>query len=120
MTRPDTISATELAALLEADAAPSILDVLPADDWRRCRLPRASNACVFAVGFVADVEALAPDRATPLVVYGAGEPAHDAIMAAEKLDRAGYLDVRVLAGGLARWQAEGRPVAGEAGVPDPA
>jgi len=40
MTRPDIISATDLAALLEADAAPSIIDVLPADHWRRCRLPR--------------------------------------------------------------------------------
>lgn len=119
MTRPIAMSATELAALMTADAAPLILDVLPSGHWERCHLPRAVNACVYEVGFLDAVARLAPDPATPMVLYGAGEPAQDAVMAAGKLERAGYMDVRVLAGGLAQWHADGRALDGAVGVPAP-
>ncbi len=114
-----TISASELDALLASDAPPVLVDLMPEAVWQACRLPGAHNACVYEVGFAENVITLVPDRASPLVLYGAGETAHDADAAAAKLLRRGYDDVRILTGGLAAWHGEGRAVEGTHGAPPP-
>jgi len=113
------LTPADLAALRGGDDAPVVLDVLPEAVFAARHLPDARNACVYEVVFGERVGELVPDRATPLVVYGAGEPHHDAAMAAEKLQRLGYTRVRVLAGGVAAWHAAGMPLAGERAAPLP-
>jgi polyisoprenoid-binding protein YceI len=94
-----------------------LVDVLPAEQFRLSRLPRARNACVFEVAFADNVRSLAPDPQTPIVVYGHGGHSRDADVAADKLERLGYRNVRVLAGGRLAWRAASLPLEGEQAVP---
>jgi len=75
-------------------------------------VPGYLQACVYEFGFVEAVRALVPDLDTPVIVYGAGQPSLDSEVAAEKLSRAGYLRIADFRGGLAEWQATGRPIDG--------
>jgi polyisoprenoid-binding protein YceI len=81
-------------------------------------LPGARNACVYEVVFLNGITGLAPDQATPLVLYDDTGITMAAVTAQEKLLAAGYRDVRVLTGGLAGWYAAGFPVE-QAGAPLP-
>src|SRR5437879_12352466 len=58
---------------------------------------------------------LVPARATPLVVCD--EDGRLAALALPTLGEMGYTDVRVLAGGLTAWRAEGRPLIEGINVP---
>jgi len=63
------------------------------------------------------IEALAPDRDQPILVYCAGGVR--SVLAARSLAELGYRAVRSLAGGFAAWRAAGRPIAaadGEGGL----
>ena len=89
-----------------------IIDTLPKELFEKRRLPGAQNACVFQVGFLSEVEAIAPDRDREVVLYGSSSVSHDSVTAAEKLVRVGYSKVFVLSGGLAAWREAGYPLAG--------
>jgi len=89
-----------------------ILDILPPEHFEARHIPGARNACVYEVKFLDQVAALAPDRKTPIILYGAGEGSLDAVTAAGKLHRAGYEDIAILQGGLPAWKAEGNPLEG--------
>ena len=91
-----------------------ILDVLPPEHFAARRIPGARNACVYEVNFLEQVAALAPDKKTPIILYGAGEGSLDAVTAAGKLHRAGYEDIAILQGGLPAWEAEGNSLEGTA------
>ena len=52
------------------------------------------------------------------MVYGHGEDSRDAVVAAEKLQRMGYHDIRVLTAGKLGWHAAGLPLEGSEPVPD--
>lgn len=101
----------DVKAALES-GRPMILDVLPPEHFEARHIPGARNACVYEVTFLEQVKALGPDKAAPIIVYGAGEGSLDAVTAAGKLHRAGYVDVAVLHGGLPGWEAEGNPLEG--------
>ena len=58
------------------------------------------------------MRALVPDMAAPLLVYGAGGSL-DSAVAAEKLQREGYTDISLFAGGLEAWRKAGLPLEGE-------
>lgn len=90
-----------------------LLDVLPRSRYQQVHLPGARQVCVFEVTFLQQVAELCRDKNAAIVVYGASGRTHDAITAADKLLRAGYTRVSVLAGGLAGWQEAGYPVAGD-------
>ncbi len=97
-----------------------LVDVLIPEHFIRRHIPGAKNACVYQVVFLDTMAGLVPDKATPIIVYGAGEGSHDARVAAEKLIRAGYADVSAFPGGLAAWAEAGHALEGEAaGVFDP-
>jgi len=113
-----TITCQELNERLAGGDSPLVIDVLPPEVYGTRHLPGASNACVYEVVFLEGVAGLAPDPATPLVLYDATGMTMAAATAREKLLAAGYRDVRVLAGGLAGWCAAGYPVE-EAGAPLP-
>lgn len=107
-----------LDALLASPAAPVILDVRLPADFAETHLPGAVGACVYEVTFPQRAAELAPDKARPLVVYGAAQASLESAEAAAKLARLGYAAVHDFRGGLAAWRAAGRPV--EAGTPAPA
>ena len=90
-----------------------IIDTLTNDHYTKVHLPNAINACVFEVTFLDQIAALAPDKDDWIILYGSSEKSMDAAVAAEKLIRSGYGQVRVLEGGLALWREEGHPLEGK-------
>jgi polyisoprenoid-binding protein YceI len=101
------ITAAELRAQLQGATPPLLLDVLPDEEFRAARLPGAKNACVYNVTFLDDVQKLAPDRGSALVVYGSRAGNLASATAAEKLLAAGYTRVADFRGGLEEWRAAG-------------
>ncbi len=69
---------------------------------------------MFQVSFLDDLTIAGPDKQVQIVVYGASQRGQDAIMALEKLDRAGYANASFLTGGLEAWCGAGYDLEGEA------
>ena len=89
-----------------------LLNILPAELHARVHIPGSKQACVFERAFPELMEKLAPDPATPILVYGAGASL-DAAVATAKLLGLGYLNVRMWPGGLKTWRSAGLPLEGE-------
>ncbi|MCU0571597.1 MAG: YceI family protein [Syntrophobacteraceae bacterium] len=104
----------ELEEWLEEKRDLIIVDTLTEEQFRRIHLPRAVNACVYQVTFLERMASLVPDHGRTVVVYGSSERSLDALVAAEKLVRAGYRHVFAMAGGLRSWREMGGRVEGEA------
>lgn len=102
-----TITCQELSKQLADGDSLIVIDVLPPEIYAIRHLPGASNACVYEMAFLNGVAELAPDLATPLVLYDASGTTMTAVIAREKLLAAGYRNVRVLTGGLDGWIAAG-------------
>jgi rhodanese-related sulfurtransferase len=111
------IDAKTLRAAMAHDSAPAILDVRLADDFAAGHIPGSKNNCVFEVAFDGRMTGIMPDKSAPVVVTGACEGSHEAPMAAEKLERLGYADVRILDGGLSEWIAAGGTAEATAPLP---
>jgi rhodanese-related sulfurtransferase len=107
-----TITCQDLNKRLADGETLRIIDVLPPEVYAARHLPGACNACVYEMVFLEGVAGLAPDSATPIVLYDASGTTMAAATAREKLLAAGYRDVRVLTGGLAGWAAAGFAVEG--------
>lgn len=107
------VSINELNTRLIAGSAVLLLDVLPESRFQQVHLPGARQACVFEVTFLQQVAELTDDKNSEIFVYGASAQTHDAVTAADKLQRHGYARVSVLDGGLAGWQEAGFPLEGE-------
>jgi len=105
-----TITCQELNKRLADNESPLIIDVLPPEVYAGRHLPGACNACVYEMVFLDGVAGLAPDPATPIVLYDDSGTTRAAATAREKLLAAGYRDVQVLSGGLAGWSAAGYQV----------
>jgi rhodanese-related sulfurtransferase len=105
-----TISCAELHRRIDSGDGPLVIDVLPPEIFAGRHLPGACNACVYEVVFLEGVARLAPDPATPLVLYDASGTTRAATTAREKLLAAGYRNVLILAGGLDGWAAAGYPL----------
>ncbi len=107
------VTAGDLKALLTEKPEMVLVDLLSPEHYARRHIPGAQNACVFQVSFLDDLAVVAPDKQVPVVVYGASIRSHDAAMAIEKLDRAGYEHVSFLKGGLEAWRGAGYELEGE-------
>ena len=107
MAMVSNISAGDLKSLLDSGSPVCLIDVLPPEYYGECHIPGANNACVYEMVFLENLTNIVSDRDAPLVVYGASANSREASVAVEKLRRAGYREVRELAGGLAAWQAAG-------------
>ena len=105
-----TITRAELKELLDGTAAPAVIDVTPAEYYEAAHIPGARNCCVYEVTFADQAAAAVPDKARPLVVYGSSICSLASTTAAEKLERAGYGEVRDYRGGIEDWLAGGLPV----------
>lgn len=108
------ITSRELEEWLEEKRDLILVDTLTEEQFRRIHLPRAVNACVYQVTFLERMASLVPDQGRTVVVYGSSERSLDALVAAEKLVRAGYRHVLAMAGGLRSWREMGGRVEGEA------
>jgi len=96
-----------------------LIDTLPNDHFRRVHLPNSSNACVYEVTFMDQIEAITKDKNAEIVLYGSGPRSMDALAAAEKLGQNGYRHIHVLGGGIEAWRSAGLAPEGEAvGDPD--
>ena len=105
-----TITCTELRNRMEEGFAPTLLDVLPPEEFALRHIPGAMNACVYEVAFLQNVHTLTPDQGATLIVYDATGQTRAAELARERLLADGYRQVARLAGGLAAWEAAGYPV----------
>ncbi len=103
-----TVTCAEVKRRVQEGAV--LLDVLTPEEYSRCHLPGALNACIYEVAFPEAAEKLLPDRSVPIVVYDATGTTRTAPLARERLLAMGYRDVSVLEGGLAAWRAAGNPL----------
>lgn len=106
-------------AEMMASPAGILIDARLEDDYAAGHLPGALNNCVFEVAFLERMAGNAPDKASTVMVYGAGPDSHEARMAADKLLRAGYTDVREFRDGIEGWVAAGNPIEGSNDGPNP-
>jgi len=93
----------------------SLVDVLLPEDFACRRIAGAGNACVYEMVFLERIAECVPDRDRAVVVYDDSGTTRAARTAKEKLERAGYLNVAILEGGLHAWQEAGFAV--ESGTP---
>ena len=114
-----TITAPELKALIEAKAPITLLHVLPDEHFAQQHLPGAVNACVYEMAFLSSVAELIPEKASSVVVYGAGDPSLDSSVAVEKLRSAGYTQVSDFRGGLTEWTRQGFAIEGHGLTSEP-
>lgn len=117
-----TIRPAELAESLQRGDRPQLICTLPEEYFHRVRIAGSGNACVYQVTFLDQVSAIIDNPGAPLVVYGSGPASQDSLVAAAKLQQAGYTNVRVLEGGIEAWREAGLPLEGDAVSvrPDPA
>jgi polyisoprenoid-binding protein YceI len=111
--KQNRVTARDLKALLAEKPEMVLMDLLSPEHFTGRHIPGARNACVFQVSFLDDLAVAVPDKHVPMVVYGAGIRSRDAVMALEKLDRAGYTHVSFLEGGLEAWCTAGYELEGE-------
>lgn len=97
-----------------------LIDTLTPDHFEKVHLPGANNACVFEVTFSDQVSAITTDQQADIVLYGASSRSMEAEVAAEKLQRAGYVNLHILDGGIEAWLASGYLLEGSSADTPPA
>lgn len=107
-----------LKSLIASGEPHVLLHVLPEEVHAARRIPGSANACVYEMVFVDRVRELVASANSRIVVYGAGDGAHDAGVAVAKLRAAGFSHVTELNGGIAAWLAAGYPVEGHGWLPE--
>src|SRR5947199_10244709 len=100
------IAPAELARLTQSSTPHALLDLREKAAFERGHIYRATSLPRRLVEF--RLPALVPARATPLVV--SDEDGRLAALTLPTRGEIGYTDVRLLAGGLAGWRSEGRPL----------
>ena len=102
----ESISGEELQRQIEANEAPTILDVRSAAEFQSGHLPGAANIPFKEIeARVSEIPGRADD---PILLYCAIGPR--AIWAVKSLRNAGRDKLLVLAGHFAQWKKSGRPI----------
>jgi rhodanese-related sulfurtransferase/polyisoprenoid-binding protein YceI len=117
VTTAERVAPEDLQRWLENGEDVVCLDVLLPDVFDARRIAGARSACVYEVEFPEHVQGATTGFDQRIVLYGEDEHTLGADVAAEKLGRMGYSDVRVLAGGIAGWLKRGFPVEGTGLLP---
>lgn len=104
-----TITPAELRSLLEQREV-ALIDVLTPEDYADVHISGAQNACIYEMIFLDRIGELIPGKESLIVVYDASGTTLTAPTAAVKLERAGYRNVAILAGGRQAWLEAGYPV----------
>jgi polyisoprenoid-binding protein YceI/rhodanese-related sulfurtransferase len=110
----EELSPEELHRWTQEEKTFYLIDTLKFDNFSRCHLQNAMNACVFEVTFVDQVKSITDDKNSAIVLYGASNRSLDAITAAEKLEQNGYRYIYVLKGGIETWRSSGLSLEGDA------
>jgi rhodanese-related sulfurtransferase len=110
---PREITAAGLAALLDKNATLALIDVREHGEYNLAHIAGASS--VPRRQLEARMGRLVPFRGAPVVVCD--DTGRRAALAAATLERMGYRDVAVLAGGINRWAADDRPTEWGMNVP---
>ena len=103
-----TITLEELRAKVEAGEELVLLEALPREYYEEAHLPGALNLPLDQLEELAP--RLVPDRDAQVVVYCKDEPCPNSELAARRLRRLGYTNVRDYVAGKAEWIAAGLPV----------
>src|ERR1043166_994900 len=114
------LTISELQRWMNEQRRFTLIDVLPEKYFNAQRLPGARRATVYEVTFLDQIKALGIRREDkePLVLYGAGEGSLDSAVAAEKLERAGFLQpIYDFRGGRAEWAQAGGSFEGDGALP---
>lgn len=101
-----TITAQELQTLISGGSV-ALIDVLLPEDYACRHIAAAENACVYEMVFLERIAECVPDLEKTVVVYDDSGTTLAARAAKEKLERAGYREVKILEGGLQAWLAAG-------------
>jgi rhodanese-related sulfurtransferase/polyisoprenoid-binding protein YceI len=108
-----SLAADELMERLKNKEPLILIDTLPGSHFEKVHLPGARCACVFEVTFLEQVKAIADSKKAEIILYGTSGRSRDALTAAEKLQREGYINISVLNGGLEAWRERGFELQGE-------
>jgi len=100
------------ADALRRDPTTLVVDVREADEWERGHIPGA--VLVPKSHLEEEIEAKAPDRARPIVLYCAGGVR--SVFAARTLGQMGYAAAVSMSGGFDAWRAQGLPSEKPAGL----
>jgi len=104
-----TITPAELRGILEQREV-ALIDVLTPEDYDDVHIRGAQNACVYEMVFLDRIRELVPEKESLIVVYDASGTTLTAQTATKKLERAGYSNVAILAGGRQAWLEAGYPM----------
>ncbi|MCY4486943.1 MAG: rhodanese-like domain-containing protein [Deltaproteobacteria bacterium] len=107
-----TIDPSILQALLASDEPYACIDVRERGEFARAQI--AGTSPVNRGTLELRLPVMVPDTRVPVVVLC--DDGNRSALAAETLERMGYGDVRVLAGGVEAWQRQGLPVRSGWGV----
>lgn len=99
-------SVDEVKEKLDSGETLRLIDVREGEEFARGRLPGAESLCKGIIE--RDIEKLAPDADTPLVLYCGG--GYRSALAAENLQRMGYTNVASMWGGWRAWTEASYPV----------
>lgn len=108
-----TVSIGEVQAFLQNHPGGFLIDVLPPEFHAQQHIPGSSGVCVFETAFQEKMRALVPDMAAAALGIRSWRHSLDSAVAAEKLQREGYTDISLFAGGLEAWRKAGLPLEGE-------
>ena len=101
----EEVDAAQARALAESPAPPLLLDVREQDEWDEGHIPGAVH--IPRGNLESRIEAVAPDKARPVVIYCAG--GNRSVFATKSLEELGYENVVSLAGGYTDWKRNGFP-----------
>ena len=101
------VPAPDAAALVEAGAL--LIDVRERGEYAQRHATSAEHLSRGVIEL--EIEHYAPDPATPIVCYCTG--GNRSALVADNLQRMGYQNVRVVAGGLRAWIEAGLPTSSE-------
>ncbi len=105
------ITLEELRRRIDANPDLVLVEALPEEHYREAHLPGAINIPHDEVD--ARAPELLPDRGAEIVVYCASGPCRNSGIAADRLEKLGYANVRDYHEGKAEWTEAGLPLEGE-------
>ncbi|MCC5823068.1 MAG: rhodanese-like domain-containing protein [Phycisphaerales bacterium] len=108
------IKADELNKILSEDPRARVINVLDEEMYRKQHIPGTVNIPVSDPDFVNKVESQTNDKSAPVIVYCANTECNASDKAAEKLEQAGFRDVRDFAAGTKGWEQAGHELEGSA------
>ena len=109
-----TIDRETLKRTIDKGSNLTILNVLPEDYFQKEHIKGSENISVQEEEFEKKVENKVGSKDKPIIVYCASLECPASKAAAEKLEQAGFTNVRAYEGGMQDWKEANYPVEGSA------